>query len=54
MEIQQAQETFYIITDIIEPEEEKLELFTYEDAVAILQEKQKDDPFIKLLEVREF
>jgi hypothetical protein len=53
MDTQPQQETFFVITDINEPEEEgRVELFTFEDAVAICQFEEQDSP-IKL-EVREF
>ena len=49
----QREETFYIITDLSEPEEENVELFTYEDALTVWERERQDNPS-KLIEVREF
>ena len=49
----QQQETFYIIMDLGEPEEERVELFTREDAVAIYTQEKHDNLSLNL-EVREF
>ena len=51
----QKQETFYTIADISEPEqgeEGRIELFTFEDAVAICEFEKLGNPI--QLEIREF
>jgi hypothetical protein len=53
MKESERQEIFYIVADISEPEEEKVELFTLEDAVAVCEHEQQDNP-LKSIEVRKF
>jgi hypothetical protein len=53
MDTEQQQEIFYIIMDINEPEEEKIELFTFEDALTLWEQERKENPS-KLIEIREF
>ena len=53
METQKEQGTFYVIMDLSEPDEERIELFTREDAVAIYTQEKHDNPSHNL-EVREF
>jgi hypothetical protein len=53
MKESERQETFYIVADISEPEDEKIELFTLEDAVAVCEQERQDNP-LQSIEVREF